>query len=376
MNNSAKSLIILSNTVVSTSVLISILSPNANVASDGVFYVQSLVQAALVEFASLSDVRVRWCPEFVVAAGDTVVNSFLDHLAIEVASSSIVLDLIFKWILSIFFFGLLFISVYNFARALGAISFFGRIRYFLVSSVLVNLPFVAAPEILILFFFFFFTLYFSELHAFFIFSLGLSSDSLVYQFNFLLASFSLIFFFKFYRNLNTSSIFFSFVSLLNSNLGFSVATNTPAAGVNRSWGRTTAGSGPALIRRAATAISLVSYIAFFATTFIVWALRYVIQFVRLLVLYMIHTVFEFAIISNDSYFSAINGIGFFFFKSAFLLFFFFWGFMYLLVYLNLMFTLQAFIFFFFSEVFQSNFLFDLSAVVSGSLKTVSKRPTD
>ena len=50
--------------------------------------------------------------------------------------------------------------------------------------------------------------------------------------------------------------------------------------------------------------------------------------------------------------------------------------MYLLVYLNLMFTLQAFIFFFFSEVFQSNFLFDLSAVVSGSLKTVSKRPTD
>lgn len=91
---------------------------------------------------------------------------------------------------------------------------------------------------------------------------------------------------------------------------------------------------------------------------------------------MIHTVFEFAIISNDSYFSAINGIGFFLFKSAFLLFFFFWGFMYLLVYLNLMFTLQAFIFFFFSEVFQSNFLFDLSAVVSGSLKTVSKRPTD
>ena len=155
MNNSAKSLIIFSNTVVSSSVLISILSPNANVASDGVFYVQSLIQAALVEFASLSDVRVRWCPEFVVAAGDTVVNSFLDHLAIEVASSSIVLDLIFKWILSLFFFGLLFISVYNFARSLGSISFFGRIRYFLVSSVLVNLPFVAAPEILILFFFFF-----------------------------------------------------------------------------------------------------------------------------------------------------------------------------------------------------------------------------
>ncbi len=94
---------------------------------------------------------------------------------------------------------------------------------------------------------------------------------------------------------------------------------------------------------------------------------------RLLVLYMIHTVFEFAIISNDTYFSTVNGIGFFFFKSFFLLFFFFWGFMYLLVYLNLMFTLQAFIFFFFSEVFQSNFLFDLSAVVSSTVKLAPRR---
>ena len=44
--------------------------------------------------------------------------------------------------------------------------------------------------------------------------------------------------------------------------------------------------------------------------------------------------------------------------------------MYLLVYLNLMFTLQAFIFFFFSEVFQSNFLFDLSAVVSSRVSLI------
>lgn len=209
------------------------------------------------------------------------------------------------------------------ARAIGNLSFFGRIRHFLVSSILVNLPFVAAPEVLILFFFFFFTMYFSELHAFFVFSLGMSSDSLVHQFNFLLASFSFIFFFKLYRNLNTSSIFFSFVSLLNSNLGLVAARQNPAAGSSRFNALPARGSSVGLLRRAATTLSLLSYIAFFATTFIVWALRYVIQFVRLLVLYMIHTVFEFAIISNDTYFSTVNGIGFFFFKSVFLLFFFF-----------------------------------------------------
>lgn len=112
------------------------------------------------------------------------------------------------------------------------------------------------------------------------------------------------------------------------------------------------------------------FVIFFFVTFIVWALRYVIQFIRLLVLFMIHTVFEFAIISNDTYFSGVNHFGFFFFKSFFFIFLIFWGFMYLLVYLNLMFTLQAFIFFFFSEVFQSNFLFDLSAVVSSRVSLI------
>ena len=267
----------------------------------------------------------------------------------------------------------LMLAAYRFAAEVGALSYFSKIRQFLIATVLVNLPFVAGPEVLALFFFFFFTMYFSELHFFFIYSLGLSSDSLVYQFNFLLSGFSFIFFFKFYRNLNTSGIFFSFVTLLQSNLNFAGARVTSASG--RLSGGPVSGGPAAFIRASASVFVLSYYIFFFLTTFIVWALRYVIQFVRLLVLYMIHTVFEFAIISNDTYSTAVNSIGFFFFKSFFLFFFFFWGFMYLLVYLNLMFTLQAFIFFFFSEVFQSNFLFDLSAVVSGSLKLVPARTT-
>ena len=107
---------------------------------------------------------------------------------------------------------------------------------------------------------------------------------------------------------------------------------------------------------------------FFLSTFLVWFLRFCIQFVRLLVLFIVHTVFEFIVIGSDFYFSNINSIGFFIFKSFFLFFFYFCGFLYLIVYLNLMFTLQIFIFYFFSEIFQSNFIFDLSAISISKLK--------
>jgi hypothetical protein len=189
-----------------------------------------------------------------------------------------------------------------------------------VSAVLPNLPFKVGSEVIVLFIFFFLSLYFLELHFFFIFSLGLSSDSLVYQFNFLATSFALIFFIKFYRNLLVSGIFFSVVSLFNTNLNF---IKTAGVGKVSAAPRSSAASAPSPARVAGFVFFVFYYIFFFFTTFIVWLLRYVIQFIRLLVLYMIHTVFEFAIISNDSYFSTVNQVSFFFFKSFFLIFFFF-----------------------------------------------------
>ena len=85
---------------------------------------------------------------------------------------------------------------------------------------------------------------------------------------------------------------------------------------------------------------------------------------------MIHTIFELVVVSSDSvlvnYF--LNYL--FALKYLFFIFFFFGSFLYLIIYLNLMFTLQVFIFYFFSEVFQSNFVTDLSSFVATKAKKI------
>ena len=115
-------------------------------------------------------------------------------------------------------------------------------------------------------------------------------------------------------------------------------------------------------------LRLFFFIFFFFSTFFVWLLRFIIQFVRLLVLFMIHTIFELVIVSADSILTTYFLNYLFFIKYLFFIFFFFGSFLYLIIYLNLMFTLQVFIFYFFSEVFQSNFITDLSSFVATKLK--------
>lgn len=112
------------------------------------------------------------------------------------------------------------------------------------------------------------------------------------------------------------------------------------------------------------------FVFFFFSTFFVWLLRFIIQFVRLLVLFMIHTIFELVIVSADSILTSYFLNYIFFIKYLFFIFFFFGSFLYLIIYLNLMFTLQVFIFYFFSEVFQSNFITDLSSFVATKLKKI------
>ena len=105
---------------------------------------------------------------------------------------------------------------------------------------------------------------------------------------------------------------------------------------------------------------------FFLSTFLVWGLRYVIQFVRLAVLFLIHTIFELIVFSYDQYLivwasNLLTWLNYFFF-----LFFYFGLFVYFILYLNLMLSLQIFIFFFFTEVFQQNFAIDLSVSVKSN----------
>lgn len=223
--------------------------------------------AILTAVSSESDWRFRWFPESLENKYNSVVLEASERYTVDVDGIAYAVDIIFKFSAAAFMSGLLMVSAYRFAEGVGTVSYFSRIRQFLISSVFVNLPFIAGPEVIVLFFFFFFTMYFSELHAFFIYTLGLSSDSLVYQFNFLLAGFSFIFFFKFYRNLNTSGIFFSFVTLLHSNLNFVSARVTGGLGAR---GRHATVAAPLAFVRFGASIFVVSYyIFFFLTTFIV-----------------------------------------------------------------------------------------------------------
>lgn len=261
------------------------------------------------------------------------------------------------------FFLMLATLISSVSRASSGLSLVVYVYRFLKSSVGPNLQYSTFTDILLSFFFFFVTLYFSELHFFFVFSAGLSSDGFSYQFNFILSSFFFIFVTKTLRSLFTDETLFSVSSFLSLTQQSSSSARATLNTGSKS-GLATARKKLSYAFTASYSVKLVVLTLFFVSTFLVWLLRYVIQFIRLLVLYMIHMVFEQVIVYNDSVLSMSTPFNFFFFKYVFLVFLLFWGFLYLLVYLNLMFTLQTFIFFFFSEVFQSNFLSDLSALSS------------
>lgn len=267
LSNYTKGLLVFSNTVLFTNTAVEFFSPNGNLETAWLLIAYATVASVLTSVTSESDWRFRWFPESLENKYNAVVLEASERYTVDVDGIAYAADVIAKFSATAVMSGLLLISAYRFTEGAGTVSYFSRVRQFLIASVFVNLPFIAGPEVIVLFFFFFFTMYFSELHAFFIYTLGLSSDSLVYQFNFLLAGFSFIFFFKFYRNLNTSGIFFSFVTLLHSNLNFVSARVTGGLGVRDRRGSAAA---PLAFVRAGASIFVISYyIFFFLTTFIV-----------------------------------------------------------------------------------------------------------
>lgn len=239
-------------------------------------------------------------------------------------------------------------------------NFLFKLFGFVKTNIFLSYTFLTSLDVLVCFTFFFLSLYFLELHLFFVYSLNLTSDGVVYQFNFLLSSFVFVFLIKTVSNVFKRGSLFTTNFSLNEFFFFSSADRLGSSHLE--YGSRGLSYNYAVYTSVGVFVyKLVLFIFFFLSTFFVWLLRYIIQFIRLLVLFMIHTIFELVIIGSDSILSnyALNPI--FFIKYIFFIFFYFSLFLYLIIYLNLMFTLQVFIFYFFSEVFQSNFVTDLSS---------------
>ena len=288
---------------------------------------------------------------------------------VSVGSSLVMVSSVTEAIKSLFMFLLILVINFYLFSINNLVRSFGRLFSFLKNSLTTNLPFLNFFDLIVIFIFFFMSVYFLEIHFFFVFIFNGASDSTNYQFNFLLSSFFFVFVFKTLFGIYSQSLLFS-VSSFNqtffnfySGIFFKIDLKKKKVDTRAHLGRS---HYFIFIGKFTFHFFLNSF--FFLSTFLVWFLRFCIQFVRLLVLFIVHTVFEFIVIGSDFYFSNINSIGFFIFKSFFLFFFYFCGFLYLIVYLNLMFTLQIFIFYFFSEIFQSNFIFDLSAISISKLK--------
>ena len=247
-------------------------------------------------------------------------------------------------------------------------SFWFKPFNFLKANLFLSYTFMTSLDTVLAFTYFFFSLYFLEVHFFFIYSFNLSSDSVIYQFNFLLSSFFFIFLVKTLRSLFEKGFLFSMNFHFNEYLVFNSSKVEEIA--LKSTPEATFFEEDDLLILSRFVIRAFFFVFFFFSTFFVWLLRFIIQFVRLLVLFMIHTIFELVIVSSDSvlvnYF--LNYL--FALKYFFFIFFFFGSFLYLIIYLNLMFTLQVFIFYFFSEVFQSNFVTDLSSFVATKVKKI------
>ena len=267
---------------------------------------------------------------------------------------------------SVYFFILdLFVKI--FLSSFKSFFWFKQFNFF-KTNLFLSYTFMTSLDTILAFTYFFFSLYFLEVHFFFIYSFNLSSDSVVYQFNFLLSSFFFIFLVKTLRNLFEKGFLFSMNFHFNEYLVFNSSKVEETS--LKSTPDTTIFEEDDLLIIGRFIIRAFFFVFFFFSTFFVWLFRFIIQFVRLLVLFMIHTIFELVIVSSDSvlvnYF--LNYL--FALKYLFFIFFFFGSFLYLIIYLNLMFTLQVFIFYFFSEVFQSNFVTDLSSFVATKVKKI------
>ena len=271
-------------------------------------------------------------------------------------------NLYFGWFIIFFFIFAFFF--FMFEKTLQAYN--EKIVAFFKTNTFLSTTFLTNIDVTLSFIYFFLSLYFLELHFFFVYTYNLSSDSTIYQFNFLMSSFFFIFFIKSTKSIFDNGFLFSVSFGFNELFFF---TNSGTKALKNSIKSPNANVNFFVFSLLYKfSLKFFFFIFFFFSTFFVWFLRYLIQFVRLLVLFMIHTIFELVIISSDAILSQYFLNSFFIIKYIFFIFFFTFSFLYLIIYLNLMFTLQVFIFYFFSEVFQSNFVTDLSSFIAAKAK--------
>lgn len=365
---SYKTILFISTTIVSSVTYSYFLFPTLTLEALDILPLATLLTSLLLTSSSTSNFKQELLQQQTLfSANEPIALTFLTKeftlksLSISLPSVDFFFMLLNSFI--IFFFIDLLLSI--FTKSLKSFFWFKPFN-FLKTSFFLSYTFMTSVDALVSFTYFFFSLYFLEVHFFFIYTFNLSSDSAVYQFNFLLSSFFFIFMIKMTRNLLEKGFLFSMNFHFNEFYVFDSAKLenltlklTPEA---------TFFEEDDLLIVSRFLLRLFFFIFFFFSTFFVWLLRFIIQFVRLLVLFMIHTIFELVIVSADSILTTYFLNYLFFIKYIFFIFFFFGSFLYLIIYLNLMFTLQVFIFYFFSEVFQSNFITDLSSFVATKLK--------
>lgn len=233
---------------------------------------------------------------------------------------------------------------------------------------MVNLTFVTTSDIVTSFFLIFVTVYFLEIHWFFFNFFELTSDSSLYTFNFLLSGFLFVFLYKFVSTTVSQNTFIVFNNVLNNMYYLFKMDYKTKVQTQKKFNKLSMFNYFTLFRY--FLVYKINILAlFFLSTFLVWFLRYVIQFVRLAVLFLIHTIFELIVFSYDQYLIIWVGNTLTWVTYIFFCFFYFGLFLYFILYLNLMLSLQIFIFFFFTEVFQQNFAIDLAVSVKSNFKT-------
>lgn len=259
-------------------------------------------------------------------------------------------------------------NVYSFLNLKKNFLNFLKINKLIKQSVLVNLNFVTTSDVVTSFFLIFVTVYFLEIHWFFFNFFELTSDNSLYTFNFLLSGFLFVFLYKFIYSTLSQNTFIVFNNVMNNMYYlFKVDYKTKVQTQRRNHRLTMLNYFTLFRYFLVYKINILTL--FFLSTFLVWFLRYVIQFVRLAVLFLIHTIFELIVFSYDQYLILWVGNALTWVTYVFFCFFYFGLFLYFILYLNLMLSLQIFIFFFFTEVFQQNFAIDLAVTVKSNYKS-------
>jgi hypothetical protein len=240
-----------------------------------------------------------------------------------------------------------------------------KLNKIIKQSILLNMSYVTNADIVSSFLLIFVSVYFLEIHWFFFNVFELTSDSTAYTFNFLLSGFLFVFIYKFvFTSFSTNT--FLVVNSVLSNMYYMFKLDYTNKIYSRKSIKKASSVNYFILFKHFVFFKLNLMIFFFLSTFLVWALRYVIQFVRLAVLFLIHTIFELIVFSYDQYLIswAMNVLTLP--NYVFFAFFYFGLFLYFILYLNLMLSLQIFIFFFFTETFQQNFAVDLSVTVKSN----------